>query len=295
MKGYFSRIARQSGLRIAGQQTAQAEGARPPLAPTAPLEREEVVMLPPSHDQNQTLSRRTPEEGSVIHGQGSMNTGSTGEVTSQGSTARLGALPAEDTAGSDPIVHGEGSTSGQSLPPGSTVTGQTARTAQEAGEAQVDYAGELHSEHLRKADEKEFFSTTAEIIAGRQVERSEAQSVVIREIQEWIASGSSSPLIAGSGDENAPFVEPSHRSTDTDIAAGVIRILDEKEPGHAAESRDARTASSVEESTFDLSIGSVTVVIEGEPASHVPPQQPARRSEHAAERKTYPRLRRSYL
>lgn len=285
MKGYFSRIARQSGLRIAGQSTASA--ARPATQPPLPLEREEVVMVPPSFGEapSHVLSRRTPEEGSVIGGlnetrlQDSPAANTARESRTEHTTEPSAARTSDEGKIESPV-------DGETIP--ATVQGRV-----QVNQTRVESGPEDGPKPSRKS-KKDFFSQTAEIIGGRDLQRSEAQSVVIREIQEWAASGwnDAAMLEAPTVDESLDDVDI--RSKVIETGAGVIRIMDERTTEQPSEVRDIRNASSIEESTFDLSIGSVTVVIEGEQTASSKPTHVQQHDQPVA-RTTPPRLRRSYL
>ena len=312
MKGYLSRIAHQSGVRIASQTGARAGEVRATVknAESLPIERDEVVMLPPtaSSEVARTASLRTPEEGSVI----ANKLPGPGLKTSREPSSQTERPLAAEGIQQEPKRQ---ATRDDRNPPQKilarseeTFSSITQTPTIEADVVKQTIAVE-NQPTFSKTDsdpapapgpeEKDFFSKTVELIGGRSVERSEAQSIVIRELQEWVASGLDAALPETIGLEATRHRDDEDQVKTLEPEPGVVRITGQRKRERRPEQPEQQAASHIEESTFDLSIGTVTVVVEGDataPQNHLsPPAKSPRDRGHTGERKTVSRMRRNYL
>jgi len=260
MKGYLSRIASQSGLRFSPKGAVSPRSASEPHAgsPPEPLDREETVLV-------------TPEPGS--------------------SRKKL-ALSSDES----PVSKASGSAPAELVQ--SVLVEPSAITAQHE-KLSPDPSRAVSSEP--EAPEKHYFTRTAEIIGGRVAEPVEVQTILLREIQEWAAAGTGSAAAEGTAvDKSVESVAFSSETIETNevvrIAepeAGVVRIGEKRLPASVPQE-----ASRIDEQRFDLSIGTISVVIEGGERAPQPTPAPRTESGSSSERQAtrqFSRLSRNYL
>jgi hypothetical protein len=227
MSTYFSSIVRQMGHGLHRPTRGSAQPETPPAQKSRdhdPLEREEIVLMP---------SRQTGAHNTAARGL------DTPDLVSRSSALRT------------PKTERQAKQSKTAKPKGSTAIDRTKdmalretlvlvdSTNTDAGPKAGSKAGrKVRDADADKKDNKVFFEKTSEIIKGRQADPDEVRNIVLHEVQEWVAAVP---------DETA--AEPETMSSDD------IRFL----TGVSPTSRDATG-----EEYFELSIGSISVIIEGD-------------------------------
>jgi hypothetical protein len=151
----------------------------------------------------------------------------------------------------------------------------SANTEQPEKQASVSSrAVSTEPEAPEKQPEKHYFTRTAEIIGGRVDEPVEVQTILLREIQEWAAAGTASEAAEGTAADksvesvafSSETIETKEVVRKTEPEAGVVRIGGKRLPASVPQE-----VSRIDEQSFDLSIGTISVVIEGDER----PPQPA--------------------
>ena len=264
MKGYLSRISSQSGLRFSSKGAVSPRRASEPHAgsPPKPLDREETVLVTPEPGSSRKKLALSSDESLV-------------------STAS-GSAPAE-------LVQSV-------LVEPSTIIEQHEKLSPDPSRAVS-----TEPEAPEKQPEKHYFTRTAEIIGGRVAEPVEVQTILLREVQEWAAAGTGSAAAEGTAvDKSVESVAFSSETFETkevvriaEPEAGVVRIGEKRLPASVPQE-----ALRIEEQRFDLSIGTISVVIEGD--ERAPQPTPAARTESGSrcERQAtrqFSRLSRNYL
>lgn len=301
MTGYLSRIARQIGLRFSAQGAVppRVVSKTPAKTPPIPLDREETVMVRPSVEtksadagalkRGSTPERPAAETVAPKPDQSKMRAGTVRGKIAAGSVPETLAAPVLETT--VPVEPGpikprkmEALSSDEGL---ISYTAETEPTEiVKTVYAKPSAITEQHEKHTQnpgknaptapkepeKRPEKHYFSKTAEIIGGRDAEPLEVQTILLREMQEWVAAGNTAEVELRA--EAGRSVESVAPSTETHEAQEVVSMK-ESEPGivRIGEKRHQESipkeASRIEEQSFDLSIGTISVVIEG---NERPPQ-----------------------
>jgi hypothetical protein len=134
---------------------------------------------------------------------------------------------------------------------------------------------------------KEFFTRTVELLTGEGTAAADSQAILLREVQEWVAASPIEPPVAPA----APAMRDMAR-------AGPVS------PSRAAEATVIRENRPAEESArqqpleqrFELSIGTIDVIIEEAEKPRATEPRPARAEKVApAEERRFSRLSRGYL
>ena len=136
---------------------------------------------------------------------------------------------------------------------------------------------------------KEYFSKTAEIIEKGETSTAEIQNIIFQEVQEWAAATpDDSEMPLGNDPGHPEIVITKH--FEQSKSPGVIYIRENS-------SRENERLAEPLEQSFDLSIGTISVVIEeAETSAHLaaPPQTNNRPPSTDAKRE-FSRLSRSYI
>jgi hypothetical protein len=326
MKGYFSQIAKQSGLRLTGQpdppRPVSKSGAPSGLAP---LHSEETVMVPSPGPGEKTLpaartaprdaealkkgpapQRRTKKEqpGAAPVSNSARAARVTGETAGPVPPASMGKNP--DTALFPDNLPAAGDRNERAQfpmkdraksagpSPDPRVIEETVFVEAAPGKAKEPSssaalkgrAGSTKNPGRSEIEEKKYFSKTAEIIEKGDTEAAEVQKILFQEVQQWVAD---SPAAIDMAEEmRGETVE-------------TILTTEAARPGplEVTAVRESERAENFElsEQTFDLSIGTISVVIEEAEKSPRPePAPPAAGSRQATETKRESsRLSRHYL
>jgi hypothetical protein len=284
MTGYFSRLARQSGVRVGGEPyTASARSSSEKV--DAPLERDETIMVAPSSTADSPASKKINEQ---------RNAAVTRRPRQEQPVERV-SLPNDPTAASPQAVKAGEIRSDPAVtiesvelvdPPSAPIHSSDPvhverfmELKNEASEMRPDRVahdvvdGDLTLQAAAPSGsvEEKFFRRTRAIMEGHESEPSDASSVLIHEIQEWIAAGDIAPdetLV-----DKVTTVEKAPNDTPTiELEAGVVRI----DPGDARPGKEIATqertslSRPVEEQNLEISIGSISVVVEGNDPSPAP-------------------------
>ncbi len=303
MKGYLSRIASQTGLRFSakGAVPPRVAGETPAETPPSPLDREETVMVPPSVEtksaddgalkRGSTPERPAAETAAPKPDQSKKRAGSVRKKVAAGSVPETLAAPILETT--VPVEPGPAKQRKMEALSSDESSVSNAAETEPTDIVKTVYAKppvtrEQHEKHTQdpgknaptatkepeKRPEKHYFSKTAEIIGGRDAEPVEVQTILLREIQEWVAAGNTA--------EAEPRAEADRSAESVALNAETLESqevvsMKEPEPGivRIGEKRHRESipkeASRIEEQSFDLSIGTISVVIEGDEG----PPQPA--------------------
>lgn len=294
--GYFASIARQSGVRFSGDLApSRARVASVPLP--EPLDLQTTVMVPaPPEAPAARFEARAPQ-----HAEPSVDLRERTSRDTRGSTSEESKSPSPPVSVRPPDVRPPGDderptgSPDEERPekPTSALPGQTRALKEDAPPALViertrfvaqpgDASGDGSRADVPVASARpssgdvlptRHFARTAEFVEGSRANPAEIETVVLREVQEWIAAGGES----GRGiTEDA--VRVSRNPLETDAARppiapspGVARIDVKRNRDVDAEVPAPQTAP-IEEHRFELSIGTINVVIEGEDR----PVQPSR-------------------
>jgi hypothetical protein len=325
MKGYLSRIASQSGLRFSSKGAVAPRRAREPHAglPPEPLDREEAVIVPSPVESKSSeagaLKRGTTSERPAAENialkpdRKKAMTKSVPEPVLAPSAPETTASPVgEETVLVRPEP--ESSRKKQALSsdesPVSTASGsapaalvQSVMVEPSANTEQPEKQASVSSRAVStepEAPEKHYFTRTAEIIGGRVDEPVEVQTILLREIQEWAAAGTAAEAAEGTAADksvesvafSSETIETKEVVRKTEPEAGVVRIGGKRLPASVPQE-----VSRIDEQSFDLSIGTISVVIEGDerPPQPVPaPRADNRQQGHDTGRRPS-RLGRNYL
>jgi len=326
MKGYLYSIARQTGLRIPGRGPATQKAgelrsgvSRESRSRIAPIDKEETVLVPPSvetrgdapksiREQKTSLvkikprtqnSEETPEaeakEARPIANQAVIQLApeaARDEIdsvsTAEEEQGKAKKEPTERVPASDI----------QAAPPQTIETtektafkGHPKSTGKKQNGQREPKEGSAHEpEGPKKGSEQDYFTHTAEIIGGREAEPEEVQTILLHEIQEWVV-GIDVPA------ESAPEeIEIHSVLQQEEPEPGVVRIGRKRSSESIVEEPRIQSPG-IEEQSFDLSIGTINVVIEGEDKSPVsvpaPPSPSGQSKEETGNR--FSRLKRSFL
>lgn len=324
MKGYFSRIAKHSGLRFSGQEarSRSSAGDVSKTGHTFPLEKLETVLIPasqspetsgeirekghsenpgpprgdasaPSHKEppRKSLVPETPQELKGIPDQ-------------QPVVETRTAPPSESVdAGPPPVGDDERKRTATSSPDSSvveiassvegdrqTVEDQPPRAEPPLREPRVI----VEVQDIVAADSKEqrknFFTKTAEAMDIGDLGKDEVQRILLQETQEWVAASESE-------------TDPVQIETPRELEAIVVKESATPTRELVVADPDRREAENVEkerleEQVLDLSIGTISVVIEDAEKSEreKPPPRPVDNQTAKKETKReYSRLNRNYL
>jgi hypothetical protein len=329
MKGYLSRIASQSGLRFSSKGAVAPRREKEPQAGLGPepLEREETVNVPPPAESNRstagalkrgrTSGRHAPENVALKPDRKKAMAKSGPEPVLAPAAPEMTASP---VGGETILVTPEPESSPQkqvissNQSPASTAAGSAPAELVESVMVEPAALTDQHQkqasnpsravssepEASKKQPEKRYFTKTAEIIGGRVDDPVEVQTILLREVQEWAAAGAASEAAEGAAaDKSVESVAISSQAIETkevvripEPEAGVVRIGEKRLAASVPQE-----ASRIDEQRFDLSIGTISVVIEGDerPPQPAPaPRADNRQNGHDTGRRPL-RLGRNYL
>ena len=300
MSGYFSRIARQGGARIAG-----AGGPRPTTAAKteshlAPIDHEETVMVPPRASSEVSAAKPFKPNVDVVQDQTrtrkivKQSTPAIDPVKNSPAEAKRPA-PLEAIREEVKLIEPEVTRDSSHVPPFPTPDEKKVDTLKPI-ESAKRIPSHSHSAETppEKSSEKKIFEKTVEIVGGQTAEPSEVHTILLREVQEWIAAGQTATheVIAGVADFAAEPLPDT--SLPSEREPGVVRIVEGRRPKAASELVQEVSTTDFREQNFELSIGSISVVVEGDerspapapaqvaaqPARHETPQRTSRLSRH---------------
>jgi hypothetical protein len=292
MSGYFSRIARQGGAHIAGDG---GQRAGTPAAKTeshfAPIDHAETVMVSPRASSDVPASRRHKSNvDSAVQNQArgqKMARQSTSAIdpaieNSRGEVKRP--IPLEPVREEIKLIEPEATRRFSQVPVSLSPTPDEKQIEPLKSIAMDESAKKIpagsSTAETAKSTEKTFFEKTVEIVEGQTAKPTEVHTILLREVQEWIAAGQTIPE-----DVTTDTSMPSEREP------GVVRIAD----GRAKPVQEVSTTNFTEQ-VFELSIGAISVVVEGDERAPAPAS--AQVATSSAGRETpqrFSRLSRHYL
>jgi len=313
MSGYFSHIAGQSGLRFVEPRPSSAgtvtHGAHPRSSKISPIDVEEVVEAPSTLDTNNAMSSKTDDAPTTISEDKSMTVRNRADGSAMSNQPRPMVVPSEiqDLIREEvPIVRFGGDTSSKR-----GIQTVDSKPSRPIGERAI--VGE-HSETVHELRTKEsvtavsseqqqgikHFRRIAEIIDGSAMEPAEVQKILLQEIQEWIAAEPVAPEKSGVMKEGNQASSPRKQrevAQPWEPEPGVVRIGRTERPELRPHDQPVNAIPDIQEQVLDLSIGTISVVIEDDKR---PPQlAPVRRSESGqGKRESRPslsRLSRHYI
>jgi hypothetical protein len=300
MSGYFSRIARQGGARIGGDV-----GPRPgtPAVNTqlAPIDHEETVMVPPRASSSVPASRLLKPNVDAVHDQTRAQKQPMSAIdpaTEISPAEAKRSTPLEPVRDEVKLIEPEATRQSSHVPPSPTLEEKKIETLKPIESAKKIPAPPRTAETPpQKSTEKKFFEKTVEIVEGQTAESAEVHTILLREVQEWIAAGQTTPdeVTAGVTDFTAEPIPET--SLPIEREPGVVRIVEGRRSKAAApELVQEVSMTDLREQNFELSIGSISVVVEGDerPPTPAPAQVAAQPAPRETPRRTS-RLSRHYL
>lgn len=300
MKSYFSQLAKQSGLRFAEQsgKTRQVK-----TLPPAPLHEENTILIAPDSPAEKT---QKPSLQNAL--------------TPLPETPKTSPKPKSKGAETKPV---ETFTAEKPKPLESFVSSQNIEIASEIhienyseikpveqkekksaelpGVEQIVFKETGFTESLKtpeanpevsetklveaQTNQKEYFKKTGELLETDDADRQEIQQILLQEVHEWV---SDTPVFAES--ENVEVKEPSIKILPP-IERETVLV---REP--FAHQQDEKQG--LEEQNFNLSIGTISIVIEEaekpSPPENIPPKTSGE-SKTAETKRQFSRLSRNYL
>ena len=308
MTGYFSRIARQGGARIAGDA---GQRAGTPTSKTeshlSPIDHDKTVMVPPRASSDGPASK--PARADVDTAVQDKTRGQKTQRSTSAIDSATKSLPAEDRPAIPLEPVGEEvrlikpeatrDSSHLNVSPSPTPTERKTETLKPI--AVDESAKRILTDPLtaetpaKKSTENRFFEKTAEIVKGQTAQPAEGHTILLREVQEWIAAGQPAP-----DEVSADVADPAEPLADTSRASerqpGVVRIVENRRSKPAPREVKEVSTTDFSEQYFELSIGSISVVVEDD--ERPPAPAPARIAAQPAARETprrTSRLSRHYL
>ncbi len=317
---YFSRIAKQSGLRFTrgNEKERQLKKAEPASKSLSPLEVDETIIVAPSQADHSDKSKRQASRLDI--------TGKSQIKLQTSKQVKNSDLP--DVAAS-PAVHSkkpekEPEIIETELMPNSaseTVNSPREQTASALSDEQVvvepaarkqtisketkiatDPAPEVTERVLVEAEEtkdlgeetithdvakKDYFIKTAEIIERGNAEPAEIHQILLREVQQWAAD---SPNESGISEVVVERPEPKITKQIVSPHFEQTQLIGEQNVSERKET------SGLAEQTFELSIGTINVVIEDEkPKQPEPAPRPTNQNAAQPAKREFSRLSRHYL
>lgn len=325
MKGYFSRIAQHSGLRFSEPVGGahDGEGKHASHLP-APLGIEETVLVPPTgadervwgspegkpEGQTQTAEQRMPKvrarqkhvpaisEDVPARGTEKSDLGHAREEVRMDSPAP-GKLEKSTPATREEKAPAESKPAGEIRIVEQTVfedAGMPEAHAQaDPAQAEEPKAKTVEAEPFEKADTKRYFTKTAEVIERSDLGAAEIQNIMFHEVQEWAAAA---PTGTDIQDINAA------ETSENVVKQKIVRVV--PEPGivtirseRRVERAESAENSGLEEQSFNLSIGTISVVIEDaeKPVRQADPkrQDQGNQNPRQGSARQFSRLSRNYL
>jgi hypothetical protein len=316
MKGYFSRIAKQSGLRFSRgtAKERQSTNAEPTSKHLSPIEVDQTILVAPSESGQPAKSKRlTPRSKITEEPQAPKRTGKADQPNVAPNPAALSentekkpeinetkfvttSPPAtvssthEQTASALPTEKAfvEPAVIEQTIVKAKESSFEPAPEITEPASVEVKVLKDSSQENIaHDTPEKDYFAKTAEIIERGDVEPEEIRQILFREIQQWAAD---SPT-------EAEISETVVEKTEPQVTKQIVRpSFEQTEPISEQVAEERAETNSLAEQTFELSIGTINVVIEDEKPKQ-PEPTPRANAQNTAQpaKREYSRLSRHYL
>jgi hypothetical protein len=339
MKGYFSHLAKQSGLRFSEQAGSASFPAGTEKTAPPPLHRDETVLVgPPPRPTGEPVSTgpQPPVNDTKIgmRSDGEIEspvkqTRALQDLQKKGDTAPDRRLnkPIEVEPGKKETVAVReesevvsGATGPAELPAeeGQTVAVSPGELENPRGESRQKTAGplaeerqtvtvtageleNLQGESRQKAVEPgggnpekqiKYFTKTAELMGKEAPDSVRIREALFREVREWVADGPATADLRAPAQEIAVDTVAERYAPPGAVEQGIIAI-EGKEPVERRETAERAEKDGVEEQSFNLSIGTISVIIES--GDSPPPVNHTNQNTGRETRPTTSRLRRNYL
>lgn len=321
MKGYFASLAKQSGLHVSGQKpgalVSPAEGQD---RISKPLHREETILVPPSVDDariENAAAPRSPQKMDIPKGRGGGPSVETQPVMlrekakkvlrEEESDSKKGPAKVEAASPEVRLLHDIGDIAGprtaiedrishdvDRVPEITVVEQQKFIEQEEASEISADIPAKPEPSQIvnpETVEQPRFFVKTAEIIERGEPGSAEINSILIEEVRQWVASGPAepeAPAVLHQRPESLTVRDVPRRETGPGTVVIKERV-DHESPGEPA---------AIEEQNFNLSIGTISVIIE-EPEKPAEPlrvvQNERSQDTSSGVKREFSRLSRNYL
>jgi hypothetical protein len=267
----------------------------------APIDHEETVMVPPRASSSVPASRLLKPNVDAVHDQTRAQKQPMSAIdpaTEISPAEAKRSTPLEPVRAEVKLIEPEVTRDSSHVPPSPTREEKKIETLKPIESAKKIPAPPRTAETPpEKSTEKKFFEKTVEIVEGQTAEPAEVHTILLREVQEWIAAGQTTPdeVTAGVTDFTAEPIPET--SLPIEREPGVVRIVEGRRSKAAApELVQEVSMTDLREQNFELSIGSISVVVEGDerPPTPAPAQVAAQPAPRETPRRTS-RLSRHYL
>ncbi len=310
MTGYFSHLARQSGVRFSapGGETVTARKMPPNKSPT-PLAVEQTILVAPTkataqmsevprqkgegrpaeqripktisqQEQVPTFTENIPAPGNKksdfppARGGATTRSSLPREIEKTVQATPINSTGAKTKTGENPAIKRTVLVDSKSSGPGKTSLGPKPNEA----------------EGYQKPEQKRYFTKTAEVVGRGDFESMEIQNIMLREVQEWAAAGTAEPdvPVLNINPKFEKVVKNPVPKAASELEA--VAIQDHKR----IEKKESIENSGSEDQNLNLSIGTISVVVE-DPAKPGPRQGEGRPAAPQESARPFSRLSRSYL
>lgn len=272
MKSYFSQLAKQSGIRFDGRNAKPRQ-----FESAAPLHQEKTVLVEP--DLSEIKSPKTFQQNALP------NFSPTGKpISKQTKIVTAETSAPEKINPTTPILENSQTeivfqNPSENLPETQSLPTETSKKIVfKSSDAPI----EINSSDLPK-ERKEYFKQTSEILEKGAANPQEIQQILLREVQEWVS--------------DAPTFDETEIIETNEVSAKVSPLFEPEKSvvrEVSANRQDAR--QDLEEQNFNLSIGTISIVIEDAEKPSAPQNVPPKTvNESPKTERQFSRLRRHYL
>jgi len=309
VNGYFSRIAKQSGFRFAAPAVGSPRASEKPAAAVpSPIELEETILVPPRVAEPSGISselKAPSEPKKVVRPLPQSRAAENPSLTNAGKElANKSDAPGELVSRPRPQQNQPDSLAGKavgesrglepSVPQDSHFTEPGQRS--DPIQATEPKTRTIETEQSETGAKQRFFTRTAEVIERGGADSAEIQNILLLEVQEWAAAAPVNELERGENLETKAATKLAQPWSGREPSAIKKRAIHERPSArHAEETEQAR----IEEQTFNLAIGTISVVIEDAapplPQPEARPRGPERQNARQESSRPLSRLNRNYL
>jgi hypothetical protein len=307
MKGYFSKLAKQSGLRHA-QTSANPRSRSEKSFENAPLDREETILAAPENARTEAAQNvqnfvppiETPSNKKTF-ADNQINAEPI-RVNASETTEKQIAAPFEEQifqAESLPFESNVKSSSDQNFSSGEITKADDSLTIEQVVFKDTEKVSAVeifeNNESLKgevveaKPIQTEYFQKTSELIESGTASPLEIQQILLREVRQWVSDSPTAESI-----EQAENV-----SEKRDEVRAIIAPIEQKAVVMSETLKEsvAENAEKLQEQNFSLSIGNISITVE-EPENKLQTEVVSQNRTTAAnqtEKRPYSRLSRYYL
>lgn len=324
MKGYFSRIAKQSGLRFSESGREKPDmGKKHAYRLPEPPGIEETVLIPPAlqtgtasgspgqepegksqvPEQPTTKVRAQQKQALTIRDSISARRTEKADIEYGLEKLRMDSYaPGEhkktERSSSDEKELTESKTADKIRPVEQNAfehTGvQEIRVHADPVKAEKTKEQNVEIESLINADRKSYFTKTAELIERGGLDAGKIRNIVFHEVREWVAA---SPAGANSQDKNFGETTGNMIKPETMRAAPEPEVITVRDAGRMERTESAENPV-LEEQSFNLSIGTISIIEDsGESMQQVEVKRQDQGNHNTRQEsaRRFSRLRRNYL